>query len=351
MRNDSQMLTKKVYVMLNLGLIGAGRIGKIRAACIRQYVRDTKILAVTDPVTDKNDLKRWAEDEGISIIYDDYQQMLNDKRIDAVLICTPLNTHTIIAIDAIDAGKHIFCEKPVDKSIGEIQMIIDKLKGKTLKFQVGFMQRSDHNFRALKKAIIDGHVGKIHTVKLISRDPFPPPKSYIESSGGLFLDMMIHDIDLLHFLTDGEVAEVHAYGACLIDPAFAEFGDVDTAIVTIKMKNGVLATIENSRISASGYDQRTEVFGDKGVATIGNDIDNTICVGTEKGFVSERPEGFFLERYMNAYIREMKSFVDSVKKDQPVIVSVEDGLKNQIVGIALTISCNEGRPVSVDEVV
>ena len=336
---------------MNLGLIGVGRIGKVHAACVRQHIHDARILGVADPAVDRNVLKQRADGEGISVIYDDYKQLLGDRRIDAVLICTPATTHMAIAIDAIDAGKHIFCEKPVDEKIENIYKIIDRLKGKNLKFQVGFMQRSDHNFRALKKAITDGKIGKLHTVRLISRDPAPPPKSYVKTSGGIFLDMMIHDIDLLHFLTDSDVEEVYAQGSCLVDPMFEELGDVDTAMVTIKMKNGVLATIENSRISANGYDQRAEVFGERGVAFIGNDIDNTICVGTEKGYETERYQGFFLERYMNAYIREMSAFVDSIQNDKPVIVSVEDGLKNQKVGIALTHSCKEGRPVLLDETV
>jgi myo-inositol 2-dehydrogenase/D-chiro-inositol 1-dehydrogenase len=336
--------------MLNLGLIGAGRIGKVHAACIRQHIRDAKVLGVTDPGIDRDVLKQWAAEEGIAVIYDDYKQMLGDSRIDAVLICTPATTHMQIAIDAIDAGKHIFCEKPVDEKMENIYKIIGKLRGTNLKFQVGFMQRSDHNFRALKKAITDGKIGKLHTVRLISRDPAPPPKSYIATSGGIFLDMMIHDIDLLHYLTEGEVEEVFAHGSCLVDPVFAELGDVDTAVVTIKMKNGVLATIENSRISAYGYDQRAEVFGDEGMAYIGNDIDDTICVATEKGYETERYYGFFLERYMNAYIRELSAFVDSVKNNKPVIVSIEDGLKNQKVGIALTLSCKEGRLVRLDEI-
>jgi myo-inositol 2-dehydrogenase/D-chiro-inositol 1-dehydrogenase len=332
--------------MLNIGVLGAGRIGKVRASYIRQYVNNANVTMIADSAMD-DDKKNWALDEGISVIHEDYQKILMDDSIDAVMICTPTPTHSMIALDAINCGKHIFCEKPVDMDVDRICQVMDRLRGSGLVFQLGFMQRSDINFSRLKETVASGKIGKIHTVRIISRDPAPPPIEYVKTSGGIFLDMMIHDIDLLHFFTESEVKTVFAQGSCLVDPAIGEAGDADTAVASIQMTNGIIASIENSRLSPNGYDQRAEISGDAGMAAAGNLRDDTLTVQTKEGCFSGNAEGFFMERYKNAYISEMSAFANSIEYNMPVAVGIVDGLRNQKVGLALKQSFEKGIPITL----
>ncbi len=334
--------------MLNIGIIGAGRIGKVHLESISYRVKDATVKAVADPFMN-DETKAFIEGFGVKEIYSDYHKILEDPAIDAVLICSSTDTHSSISVEAINAGKHVFCEKPVDHSIEKINNVKKALEGKNLKFQVGFNRRFDHNFAAVREAVEAGKIGETHIVKITSRDPEPPNPAYIKVSGGIFLDMTIHDFDMVRFLSGSEVEEIYVNSAVLVDPAIGEQGDVDTAIITLKLANGALAMIDNSRKAAYGYDQRAEVFGSKGMVATANDTLSTAVFSGADGIIGEKPLYFFLERYMESFATEMRSFVDSVINDKPVKVGIEAGLQSVLIGLAARKSVEEHRPVKLSE--
>ena len=337
--------------MINVGIIGAGRIGQVHAKSILTGVPDATILAIADPYM-SDAAAAWAKSVGIPGIYQDYKKILDDPRIDAVLICSSTDTHAQLSLEAIAAGKHIFCEKPIDQKLNRIDEVKAALAAspKRLKYQVGFNRRFDHNFRALREAVSNGKIGDVQFIRISSRDPEAPPANYVATSGGIFLDMMIHDLDMLRYLSGSEVVEVYADGAVLIDPAIGKAGDVDTATVSARMSNGALALIDNSRKAVYGYDQRAEVFGSKGSIQNGNDASSTAVLSTVEGVVSEKPLWFFLQRYMSAYQAEVRAFIESIVNDADVEVGVEDGLVSIKLGLACKKSLAEHRPVRIDEI-
>ena len=245
--------------MVKIGIIGAGRIGKVHTESITRYVKGAEVKAIADPFINE-ETKAWAKSLGIAEVYDDYKKILEDKEISIVLICSSTDTHSKISLEAIAAGKHIFCEKPIDHDVNKIKEVMDALKGSNVKYQVGFNRRFDHNFRAAREAVKAGKIGELNVLKITSRDPAPPPVSYIKVSGGIFLDMTIHDFDMVRFMSGAEVEEVYAVGGVLVDKAIGEAGDIDTAIITMKLSNGALAVIDNCRRASYGYDQRVEAF-------------------------------------------------------------------------------------------
>lgn len=336
--------------MVTIGIIGAGRIGKVHLESITNHVPNATVKAVADPFMN-DDTRAFLESFGVKNIYTDYKQILADPEIDAVLVCSSTDTHAAISVEAIEAGKHVFCEKPVDHSLEKIQAVADALERHPgLKFQVGFNRRFDHNFAAVRKAYDDGRIGDAHILKITSRDPEPPNPAYIKVSGGIFLDMTIHDFDMACFLTNSDVEEVYVNAAVLVDPAIGEQGDVDTAIITMKMANGALAVIDNSRRAAYGYDQRVEVFGSLGMAAGENDGDTTVRLSTEAGVVSDKPQYFFLERYMASFTEELRQFVEAVVNDKPVPVGLHEGLMSVALAKAARLSLDEHRPVQVREI-
>ena len=311
-------------------------------------MKDATVKAVADPFMN-DETRAFIEGFGVKEIYDDYHKILEDPAIDAVLICSSTDTHSSISVEAINAGKHVFCEKPVDHSIEKINNVKKALEGKNLKFQVGFNRRFDHNFAAVREAVEAGKIGETHIVKTTSRDPEPPNPAYIKVSGGIFLDMTIHDFDMVRFLSGSEVEEIYVNSAVLVDPAIGEQGDIDTAIITMKLANGALAVIDNSRKAAYGYDQRAEVFGSKGMVATANDTLSTAVFSGADGIIGEKPLYFFLERYMESFATEMRSFVDSVINDKPVKVGIEAGLQSVLIGLAAKKSVEEHRPVKLSE--
>ena len=334
---------------VNIGIIGAGRIGKVHAANIVSFVPEARLKAVADPVMPQ-DTRQWLEALGVPVIGTDPAVILNDAEIDAVLICSSTDTHAEFVIKAAQAGKHCFCEKPVDLTVARVNAAIKAAADAGVKFQVGFNRRFDHNFKKVRDTVLAGRVGDPHIIKITSRDPAPPPVEYVAVSGGIFLDMAIHDFDMARFQAGSEVVEVFATGACLVDPAIGKAGDIDTAIVTLKFANGALGVIDNSRKAAYGYDQRLEVFGSKGAAIAENDLPTTVRVETEAGVASEKPLYFFLERYRDAYIAEIKTFIDAIRINSPVPVGGNDGLEGLIVALAAKKSLAEGRPVRISEI-
>lgn len=335
--------------MIKIGIIGTGRIGKVHLQSITYHVKNAVVTAVADPFMNE-ETEKFVKSMGVEKISKDYKDIINDPEIDAVMVCSSTDTHSSISVEAINAGKHVFCEKPVDHSIEKIQAVADALEGKNLKFQVGFNRRFDHNFAAIRKAVDDGRIGDPHIVKITSRDPEPPNPAYIKVSGGIFLDMTIHDFDMATFLVNSDVEEVYVQSAVLVDPAIGEQGDVDTAIITMKMVNGALCVIDNSRKAAYGYDQRAEVFGSKGMVATSNDTLSSAVVSDANGVTGEKPLFFFLERYMQSFTDEVMQFVDAIENDKEVPVGIHAGMQSVKIGLAAKKSVEEHRPVKLSEI-
>ena len=333
---------------LNIGIIGAGRIGKVHAQSITYNVPTAKVLGITDVF--KDGLQELADKYGIEKVYNDYKEMLADEEIDAVLVCSSTDTHADISIEAAKAGKHVFCEKPVDLTPAKVQAVIDAVKEAGVKLQVGFNRRFDHNFAHVRNLINEGKVGDLELIKITSRDPAPPPAEYAAVSGGMFLDMTIHDFDMARFLAGCDVTEVYANATCLVDPAIGEAGDVDTAIINLKFENGALGVIDNSRRAAYGYDQRIEVFGSLGAAMAANDTPTNVTIMNDAGVTTDKPLYFFLERYMQSFRDEMVQFVDAVLNDKDTPTTGTDGLNSILVALAAKKSVQEGRPVKISEI-
>ncbi|NDL68300.1 inositol 2-dehydrogenase [Anaerotalea alkaliphila] len=334
---------------LTLGVIGAGRIGKLHVENIINNVSAATIKSVADVMLNEA-TESWAKGLGIEVVTKDYKEILADPAIDAVLVCSSTDTHAQITIEAAQAGKHIFCEKPVDLDVKKIVAALEEVKKANVKLQIGFNRRFDSNFRKLRETVDAGKVGDVHIVKVTSRDPAPPPAEYVKVSGGMFLDMTIHDFDMVRYLTNSEVVEVYASGAVLVDPAIGEAGDVDTAIINLKFENGALGVIDNSRKAAYGYDQRAEVFGSKGSISNDNVRPNMTMLSTEAGVEVEKPLYFFLERYMDSFKNEMVEFCNAVINDTDTPVVGMDGLKPVLIGLAAKKSVKEGRPVKISEI-
>lgn len=330
---------------VRVGVVGTGRIGKLHMNNLLNRVENTEVVSVADIMVDQS--REWLLSRGIERIYADYKQIIDDPSIDAVFICSSTDTHSDIAYEAIQAGKHVFCEKPIDYDIDRINKVIDAVERVGVKFQVGFNRRFDRNFIRIHEAVKNGEVGDVHIVKICSRDPGLPPIDYIKVSGGIFVDMMIHDFDMLRYLTGDEVTEVYASGGALIDPAVAEAGDVDTAMVQLKLKKGGMAVIDNSRQAVYGYDQRVEVFGSKGCITADNETPNLTTLSSANGVMREKPLYFFLERYNDAFIKEVSDFIDAVIHDKPVPVQAVDGLKPVLIAKAAQKSLDTGMPVKL----
>ncbi len=332
---------------LKIGIIGAGRIGKLHAENIVNNFRNVEIKAIADIFADK--IEDWAKSIGIKNIYKDYKEIINDEEIEAVLICSSTDTHAQITIEAANAGKHIFCEKPIDFDVKKIKEALDAVEKAGVKFQIGFNRRFDHNFKKVRELVQAGKIGDPHIIKVTSRDPQAPPIEYVKVSGGMFIDMTIHDFDMVRYLSGSEVEEVYTNAAVLVDPLIGEAGDVDTAIISLKFKNGAIGVIDNSRSAAYGYDQRVEVFGSLGAVTVSNDTDTTAVLHTGEGIISDKPKYFFLERYKDSFVVEMKEFFDSIINDTEPPVTGIDGLKPVLIGMAAKKSYEENRPVRIDE--
>ena len=335
--------------IMKVGIIGAGRIGKVHIKNISMFVPELEIKTVVDPFMNEQ-TEAYVKKYGVTNVTKNADDILNDKEIEAVIICSSTDTHSKYIIEAAHAGKHIFCEKPVDYDLAKVHQAINAAKEAGVKLQIGFCRRFDHNHKGVYDVVRSGRIGDVHMVKISSRDPEPPCIDYVKVSGGIFYDMMIHDFDMARFLVGSEVTEVHAVGAVLIDPAIGEAGDVDTAVVTLKFENGAIATIDNSRKAVYGYDQRVEVFGSKGCARNENDVPNTVVVSDAQCTSSQNTYSIMWDRYTGAFVSEMQAFADAVLNDKETPVPGMDGLYPVLMAAAATKSLKEGRPVKIAEV-
>ena len=317
---------------IKIGIIGAGRIGKMQSENIVKYINNVEIKTIAEIFVDK--IKDWALDLGIKRVTDNYKEILSDSEIKAVLILSSTETHTKMIIESAKVRKHIFCEKPIDVKVDIIKEALKEVKKAGVKLQVGFVRRFDRNFRKVKELVENGEIGKPYIIKITSRDPDLQSIEYHRTAGGMFLDCTIHDFDMMRYLSGSEVIEVYAIGNVLVNQVFKEFDDVDTSIVTLKFKSGAIGVIDNCRRTGYGYDQRVEVFGSKGCIIVGNEIPTTLTINTKKGVCKDKPKWFFTERYNDAFISELKEFFDAILYDKKPLVTGIDGLKSVEIAIA-----------------
>jgi myo-inositol 2-dehydrogenase / D-chiro-inositol 1-dehydrogenase len=328
--------------MLRIAVLGAGRIGRIHAgnAAASPLAR---LVGVAD--VDPEAACALAATHGARLA--SAESLVAADDVDAVLVCTPTDTHADLIEAATAAGKAVFCEKPVDLSAERIRACLSKVEASGKPLMIGFNRRFDPNFAEAKRRIDAGAVGGVELVTILSRDPSPPPLAYVERSGGLFRDMMIHDLDMARFLLGEEPTEVHAVGSSLVDPAIGAAGDVDTAAVLLKTASGKICQISNSRRAVYGYDQRFEVHGSKGMVRAQNVPLTTVETADGDGFRTDPVLPFFLERYAAAYRAELSAFIDAVVGGQAPSPSGLDGLKAQVLADAATEAASTGRPVKV----
>lgn len=324
--------------MTNIALFGAGRIGKVHAATVAQNP-DCNLSAVVDVYAPA--AEELADKYGAKVMSS--EDVFADANIDAIIIGSATNTHADLIESGAKSGKFIFCEKPVDLDVKRVNDCLAVVAEHNAKLMVGFNRRFDTHFAELKKRLTAGDIGKAEIVTIISRDPEPPPVSYIEVSGGLYRDMMIHDFDMACWLMEQEPIAVSASGSCLVDKAIGEAGDVDTAVVTLDFPNGEIAVITNSRRATYGYDQRIEVHGSEGMLQANNVIESSVVSSKAAGVNSEKPMFFFLERYADAYASELNAFIDMIQGKDISIPTGDDGKRALVLADAAVASLKSGK--------
>ncbi len=333
---------------INVGIIGAGRIGRVHAENLAYRIPEAQVVAVSDVFLEA--AEKCALDFQIPVAFKDHRAILENKDIEAVIICSSTDTHAQFISEAAIAGKHIFCEKPIALDLAKIDQALKTVEQNGVKLQIGFNRRFDPNFKQAHELVAAGKIGTPHLLRITSRDPAPPPLEYVKVSGGIFLDMTIHDFDMARYLMGNEVEEIYAAGTVLVDPAIGAAGDVDTALITLRFANGAMGAIDNSRRAVYGYDQRVEVFGSEGVVVVANNTPHQAVLSNAEGVHSALPLYFFLERYTEAYVAEMKAFIGTIRRDTAPPVSGLDGRVPVVMGLAAWTSYRENRPVKLSEI-
>ena len=330
---------------IRMGVLGAGRIGRIHAENLAFRIPGAEVVAVAD--VNLSAAEACAAACHMDRAYEDPRRVIEAPDVDAVLICSSTDCHADQLEQAAAAGKQIFCEKPIDLDLARIDQALAAVESAGVKLMIGFNRRFDPGFARARQMVQEGRVGTPHLVRITSRDPEPPPAEYAAASGGLFLDMTIHDLDMARWIIGSDVDEIHAMTAVLVDPAIGEAGDVDTAVLSLRYASGALGTIDNSRRAVYGYDQRLEVFGDQGCVVVGNETPSRAVLSRAEGVVSDTPLHFFLERYREAYVAELQEFVSCLQQDRAPSVTGADGRVPVLMALAAQKSRLENRPVKI----
>ncbi|HEY5408966.1 MAG TPA: inositol 2-dehydrogenase [Ginsengibacter sp.] len=331
---------------INIALLGMGRIGKIHFKNIEQHFPEVNIIAVADPLYDVSLAKKYSK----IIFSKNADEVIALPDVHAILICTPTSSHADLIEKGIQNGKHIFCEKPMDLSLERTASLSEMAEDAGIKLMLGFNRRFDPDFMQAYKSVRSGVIGNVQIVKITSRDPGLPPIDYIKNSGGLFMDMAIHDFDMARYIMGKEVVEVFAKGLNVVDKAVGEAGDIDTALTTLIFEDGTYAIIDNSRKATYGYDQRLEIFGDGGMIKVENNLHNRNVIYNEKGIHHALPLDFFMDRYANSYLTEMELFIGALKNNTPMPAGGSDGLKATQIAYAAKQSMESGLPVKLEDV-
>jgi myo-inositol 2-dehydrogenase/D-chiro-inositol 1-dehydrogenase len=291
-----------------------------------------------------------ADELGVRRVVKDYHELLADPEIEAILIASSTDTHAFMMKDVAAAGKHIFCEKPLALELEKIDEALAEVKKAGVKLQVGFNRRFDKSLQKVKAIVDSGEIGRPCIMRITNRDPDFPAMEFLRVSGGIFLDLAIHDFDMVRYQL-GEVVEVYATGDALLEPKIKEFGDIDTDVVILKFANGAVGTIDNSRKAVYGYDQRLEVFCSNGTAMVENEKENVAVKGNKDGFLSSKVPHFFMQRYAPCYVEEVRQFIECVRDNKPTPTTGADGRAAVVLGYAAWKSLRENRPVKVSEIV
>lgn len=332
---------------VKVGVIGAGRIGQLHAQNIIQSDL-LELKAIADVYIDHlRETKFWNDSY---LITNKPEEIFLDEKIDAVLICSSTDTHVDYIIKAAKKGKHIFCEKPISFNPEKTKKVLQVVKQSGVKFQVGFNRRFDKHFRKIHNLVREGKIGSTHIVKISSRDPKIPTENYIRHSGGMFMDMTIHDFDMMRYLVNSNVVDVTVAAANLVDPIFNKYDDVDTAIITLTFENGTLGVIDNSRQAVYGYDQRVEVFGEKGKIEAQNEKETNVTLTTVGNVCEDPPKNFFVERYDYSYKAEITEFARSITEGREIICTGYDGYMAELIALAAKKSWKEKRTVKMEEI-
>ncbi len=336
-------MTKKVKI----AVIGTGRMGSVHARNIARQIPEADLVAVCDIRLEV--AQAVADELGVTRVVKDYHDLLSDPEIEAILIASSTNTHAFIMKDVAEAGKHIFCEKPLALELDKIDEALAVVEKSGVKLQVGFNRRFDKSYIKVREVVASGEIGRPCILRITNRDPDFPAMEFLRVSGGIFLDLAIHDFDMVRFQL-GEVQEVFAAGGVLIEPALNEFGDIDTDVVILRFANGALGTIDNSRKAVYGYDQRMEVFCSNGTVMANNEAETTAVKGNQAGFLSAKPPYFFMQRYAPCYVEEVRQFIECVRQDKPTPTTGADGRAAVVLGYAAWKSYHENRPVKISEI-
>jgi len=332
---------------INVAVAGLGRIGKIHLKNLCRNFPEIEVVAVMD-VFDES--KVIADEFNIPVFVKDFDELLAVPGVDAVVICSPTDTHADYVVKAAQAGKQIFCEKPLDLSLDRVKEVLEIIEESGVKLMLGFNRRFDPEFKKIRQLVANDAIGDPQIIKITSRDPGPPPVSYIKVSGGMFLDMTIHDFDMARYISGKQVKEVYAKGAVMVDPEIGKAGDIDTAIITLTFEDETMAVIDNCRKAVYGYDQRLEVFGSKGMVQAENNFPNNHKLYTSSCISGDLPLHFFLERYDASYNQEIREFIDALVTGGKMPVDGNDGLQSIAIGLAAKKSVAEGRPVKISEI-
>jgi myo-inositol 2-dehydrogenase/D-chiro-inositol 1-dehydrogenase len=333
---------------LHIGIIGAGRIGRVHAETLAFRVPEAKIVAIAD--VNREAAQELAARCNIPKVTVSSADIIADPQIEAVLICSSTNTHADLIVQAAKAGKHIFCEKPIAYNLKQIDQALAAVKTAGVQLQIGFNRRFDANFARVRQALANGEIGTPNLMHIISRDPAPPPLSYVKVSGGIFMDMTIHDFDMARFLICDEVDEIYTAAGVRVDPEIGKAGDLDTALVVMRFRNGVIGTIDNCRKAPYGYDQRVEILGSEGKIATENCYPNQAVVSDGMSVYKDLPLNFFMERYTESFTRELQSFVAAIREKRTTEVTGIDGRIPVVMALAARKSYDEHRPVRLKEV-
>ena len=336
----------RIVGAIRIVIVGGGRIGQVHAHNILMNGAGLRLTAIVEPFPTES-LTSLAARADVPVASELGNWL---AEADALIIALPTDMHEEVLIAAAAAGVHVLCEKPLAGDLDAARRMIAAAEKAGIVLQVGFNRRFDHNYRALRAAAANGGVGRIETVRVTSRDPGPPGIDYIRQSGGLFMDMTIHDFDMIRFLTGDEVESVFARGACLVDEAIGQAGDIDTALVTVRFKGGAIGVIENSRRASYGYDQRAEIHGSRGAAESRNDTESRVTISDASGVHDEKPLHFFLERYRESFVAEVQSFTAAVRDGSTPEVTGHDGLEAMRIAAACRRSLESGREVALSEI-
>ncbi len=331
---------------VNIAVIGTGRIGSVHTRNLVRNIHEANVMAICDIRLEV--AQAVANELGIERVVKDYHELLEDKNIEAILIATNTDTHAFIVKDVAKAGKHIFCEKPLALDLSSTDDVLDTIEKTKVKLQVGFNRRFDKSLKRVREIVTSGEIGRPCILHITNRDPEPPSLEYAKTSGGMFLDMSIHDFDMARFQI-GEIEEVYAIGNVLVAPYLKDIADVDTNIITLRFANGTVGAIDNSRQCVYGYDQRLEVFCSNGTAIAGNEYENTVVMGNGGGYHSAKLPHFFIQRYADCYIDEVRKFIQCVRDDKPVSPTGQDSRMAVLLGSATWESFRQNRPINMRE--